>query len=360
MENNNNGNHDNDGNHEQNIININNNPDIYYNNGLRRNDNNHEEVNDDSIIIPLALRSEMLRILYELRIPLYGYGAMGGGMGGGGGAAALDDMEQAAAAVLARSLYDSRPVKHVIDITDDESGEKHGIRPMVYDPKNAEEMKINTACGIWQEDFEEGEQIKILPCNHAFKADAITKWLTTEKAECPVCRFKLASKEVIVQSDGIEAGGYEGSDGDGDGDSEGEGVHGDENAYQAQPRPHLHPQINEQRARENNIMSRRNNRIHNPAHAGGAADIGYDAYYGISMPMNRLLQMRNGLMNGARAGAGAGTGAGVEPRPQTSRIIQPPQVITNINNNYYINQYHISTEEQEQADIEEAIRRSLL
>jgi len=369
--NNNNGNHDNNGHHHRenddiiNIIEINN-PDIYYNNDPRRNDN-HEEVNDDSVVIPLALRSEMLRMLYELRIPLYGYAAVGGG-GGGGGAMAIDDMEHAAAAVLARSLYDSRPVKHVIDIPDDESGEKHGIRTIAYDPKTSEEMKINTACGIWQEEFEEGEEISILPCNHAFKAEAITKWLTTEKAECPICRFKLASKEVVVHSDGLGADGYEGIDGEGD--SEGEGVHGDENAHQAQPRPQLQPQpeINEQRARENDIMSRQNNRIHNPAHDGGAAYMGRDAYYGISMPMNRLLQMRTGLINGARAG-GVGAGAGVrlaharadlnsqqQPSPH---IIQPPQVVTNINNNYYINQYHISAEEQEQADIEEAIRRSL-
>jgi hypothetical protein len=357
---NNNGNHDNNGHHRRvnddniNIIEINNNPDIYYNNGLRRSDNNHEEVNNDSVIIPLALRSEMLRMLYELRIPLYGYGGVGAGRGG---AMAIDEMEHAAAAVLARSLYDSRPVKHVIDIPDDESGEKHGIRTLAYHAEISEEMKINTACGIWQEEFEEGEEISILPCNHAFKAEAITKWLTTEKAECPICRFKLASKEVIIHSDG-----YEGSDGEGD--SEGEGVNGDENAHQAQPRPQPQPEINEQRARENNIMNRQNNRIHNPAHAGGAADMGRDAYYGISMPMNRLLQMRASLINGARAGGGgarlAHAHADLNSQQQPSpHIIHPPQVITNINNNYYINQYHISAEEQEQADIEEAIRRSL-
>ena len=61
-------------------------------------------------------------------------------------------------------------------------------------------MKINTACGIWQEDFEEGDDIKILPCKHAFKAEAIMKWLTEEKAECPICRYALESKEIITRN----------------------------------------------------------------------------------------------------------------------------------------------------------------
>jgi hypothetical protein len=60
-----------------------------------------------------------------------------------------------------------------------------------------EELKINGACGIWQVDFEEGDDIKILPCNHAFNAEAITKWLKEEKAECPICRFSFKSKEVV-------------------------------------------------------------------------------------------------------------------------------------------------------------------
>ena len=367
MENNNgnNDNNDNNGNDDNinSIIDYNNNDGYNYNNN--NNNRNHEEPND-AVVIPLALRSEMLRMLYELRVPIYAYGAMGGGGGGGGGAVALDDMEHAVASVLARSLYDSRPVKHVIDIQDDETGETHGIRTMAYDPKTTEEMKINTACGIWQEEFEEGEEIKILPCNHAFRADALKKWLTEEKAECPICRFKLASKEVIVHQEHGGAGGayeadeyvdYRNYNNNNQGESDDEA---DDAVHPHHPHPHPQPQVDEQRARENNIMSRQNNRIHNPPHAGGAADMGRDVYHGISMPMNRLLQMRSGLINGARAGLYSQPAQSSQPM-QPPHIIQPPPVVTNINNynNYYINQYNISAEEQEQADIEEAIRRSL-
>lgn len=55
---------------------------------------------------------------------------------------------------------------------------------------------INSKCPIFHIDFEEGEIVTLLPCNHAFSPDAIKKWLENEKAECPICRFKLPSKEV--------------------------------------------------------------------------------------------------------------------------------------------------------------------
>jgi hypothetical protein len=273
-------------------------------------------------------------------------------------------MEEEAVAVLARSLYDARPVKHVIDVADGESDEKHGIREMTYDPETAEELKINTACGIWQEEFEKGEAIKVLPCNHAFRAEAITKWLTTEKAECPICRFKLDSKEVIIHPPVGEGAQYQYHDDD-DSDTEDEAEEPWQSLrQQSQPQP----LVDEQRARENNIMYRQNNVIYNRAHGGGAADMGRDVYYGMSMPMSQLLQMRGRLVHGGRAavaGGGVAGAAAAMPSSQSPQSPQPSQplqpIITNINNYYInrINQYQISAEEQEEADIEEAIRRSL-
>jgi hypothetical protein len=321
------------------------------NNNVNNNVNNNH--GDD---VPLAMHSHLLRMLYELRVPLWM--RQGGLVGGGAGAAGAydDDMEQAgAAAVLAGSLYDVRPVKHVVDIADGETGEKHGIREMAYNKEIAEEMKINTACGIWQEEFEHDQAIKILPCNHAFDAEAITKWLTTEKAECPMCRFKLKSKEVIVRPPAGDDNDMPALVSDDDIDDMPEPHH-----------PQPHPPVDEQRARENNIMYRQNNIIYNLAHGGGAADMGRDHYYGVSMPMNRLLQMRAGLVHGARAGGAAGGAAGAagvsgSQPPQLSQNHQH-RVVTNINYNYYvnpINRYTFSVEGQEQLDIEEAIRRSL-
>jgi hypothetical protein len=340
---------------ESDYNNVNNNADNNVNNNAVNNHNHGDDV-------PLAMHSHLLRMLYELRVPIW-MRQEGGG--------AYDDyvdnaMEQSeAAAVLAGSLYDVRPVKHVVDIADGETGEKHGIRQMAYNKEIAEEMKINTACGIWQEEFVPDQAIKILPCNHAFDAEAITKWLTTEKAECPMCRFKLESKEVIVRppaGDDNDMPALVSDDDDEDDDID----------DMPEPHPQPNPPVDEQRARENNIMYRLNNIIYNRAHGGGAADMGRDHHYGVSMPMNRLLQMRAGLVHGARAGGAAGAaggaaGVGVSQPPQLSQNHLHPHphpqnpIVTSINYYYVnpINRYMISVEGQEQLDIEEAIRRSL-
>ena len=46
-------------------------------------------------------------------------------------------------------------------------------------------------CPITLTDFNENDTITKLPCGHCFEPTAIDYWLSTEKAECPVCRFEL-------------------------------------------------------------------------------------------------------------------------------------------------------------------------
>jgi len=59
-------------------------------------------------------------------------------------------------------------------------------------------------CPILHTPFEEGEEITQLPCSHVFDTIAINKWLQTEKAECPICRYKMKSKEIkIEQAHGV-------------------------------------------------------------------------------------------------------------------------------------------------------------
>lgn len=65
--------------------------------------------------------------------------------------------------------------------------------------KFASTMK-NDKCPILLEKFKVGEEVTILPCEHVFTTEAITEWLVTEQAKCPVCRFELDSKEVKIQS----------------------------------------------------------------------------------------------------------------------------------------------------------------
>ena len=90
--------------------------------------------------------------------------------------------------VLANSLRDYGGVKNVIS----EKG-KQQLKNGSY--KNGEH--INNVCPITQEEFSDGDQIVILPCKHCFYPSGINRWLENNKAECPVCRHKLSSKEVL-------------------------------------------------------------------------------------------------------------------------------------------------------------------
>ena len=89
--------------------------------------------------------------------------------------------------ILYQSLNDVNPVRNVID-----SNNKQ-VEIITYDPNTVSQE----SCCITMEDLKVGEKIAKLPCNHCFNKEAIMEWLTTEKAECPICRFKLDSVEKV-------------------------------------------------------------------------------------------------------------------------------------------------------------------
>lgn len=356
-----------------------------------------EDIAMASILLPLA-RENLLDYLYASGLPLRPIQL--GGVGGGGGAIDMDGI----ASILANSLYDSRPVKNVVD----EKGMAE-ISEKTYTAQLADDLKINTVCGIWQDEFEEGEPIKILPCNHAFKSAAIDKWLTTEKAECPICRFSLSSKEVVCRPLYSDA-----DDADDDGNGSGGG-----GVVVVVDEQHVDQDVS--RISENNIAARLVGNIQNNSHREDPVRAVYAGAYAsrqsISVPINQLLQSRRNMIdNIARASGGARVASrwpvahnapapvAAEPvirhddeRPQyinhnyyfgdiiNQRVINNNEynpdepadadaeaeeddhinnrynnnnrynVYNNINNNYYNN--HVSNREHD--DIQEAIRRSL-
>ena len=340
-----------------------------------------------SVAMPLRNLS-LLDYLFAHNVPISPIVHAGAGAEGGGGDADV-------ASILARSLYDLHPVKKVIT----EEGQ-HTIVDKKFTASMVEELKINGVCGIWLEDFEEGADIKILPCNHAFKSEAIMKWLQKEKAECPVCRFSFQSKEVNENQALNLEDDEEDDRADDDDDDEDENADADAYAY-AEPEPE--PAQDDNIVRVNNIASRLGQSV-----AGRA-----NPNHFVSVPMNQLLQnvrmMTSSLrsrepMHAAMPLAGGGGGAAAAPISQASyanagrevraEAIQRSALNANNNNNYniinnnyyygmnnnndinnnydnnYDNNYyihHIRIDEmhhdvilnQEQADIEEAIRRSL-
>ena len=298
-----------------------------------------------------------------------------GGGGGAGGGSGFNGFESSAASILARSLYDRCPVKRVI------SEEEHGqLVEKKFTSSMVEELKINGACGIWQVDFEEGDDIKILPCNHAFNAEAITKWLKEEKAECPICRFSFKSKEVIEREEEEEE---------------------DEDEDAPAPVPAPAPADAHQESdivRVNNIASRIAEHVHGQAHQHHHHHLHHHHHHSVSVPMNQLLRSVRMMSSSVRpqepvrAAVPSSSGAALPPShapvgqevraeaverndvpPAYINAVSPDilNILNNINlrnidinglinNRFIINQnIYPDIDNQEQADIEEAIRRSL-
>tara|TARA_Y100001970_G_scaffold291479_1_gene428765 strand:- start:1939 stop:2889 length:951 start_codon:yes stop_codon:yes gene_type:complete len=91
--------------------------------------------------------------------------------------------------ILQQSFADTaqEKYKHILS----KEGEKQ-IKQEPYDP-TVHKIQI---CPITQNNFEQGKTVAVLPCSHIFEPEAINHWLHNEKANCPVCRHGLKSKEV--------------------------------------------------------------------------------------------------------------------------------------------------------------------
>ena len=116
--------------------------------------------------------------------------------------------------ILQQSFIDSSQnrYKHIISKEGEKQIKREHYNPTVH--------KIHS-CPITQNNFEAGQTIIMLPCGHIFEPEAINRWLHDEKANCPVCRYTLKSKEVQIET--LDASG----------------TFTQHNRRQAQPRPSI-------------------------------------------------------------------------------------------------------------------------
>ena len=96
-----------------------------------------------------------------------------------------NDMDYTTA--LAASINEENAYKNVLS----QEGESQ-LLERTFTKKDKEQA----TCPIMHIPFEIGDKITELPCGHIFDPDGIKKWLKDEKAECPVCRYKMKAKEV--------------------------------------------------------------------------------------------------------------------------------------------------------------------
>ena len=93
--------------------------------------------------------------------------------------------------VMEASLYDRSPVRVVIAPEAMQNLLETSVSVVLHN-------NDSQCCPITQEEFADGDAVLMLPCGHTFIKDAIQMWLETERAECPVCRYALPSREIIT------------------------------------------------------------------------------------------------------------------------------------------------------------------
>lgn len=54
----------------------------------------------------------------------------------------------------------------------------------------ADENDCSSKCLVCQFIYEEGENLRVLPCGHRFHAECVDQWLT-KKSFCPYCRHSI-------------------------------------------------------------------------------------------------------------------------------------------------------------------------
>ncbi|EFJ15489.1 hypothetical protein SELMODRAFT_118474, partial [Selaginella moellendorffii] len=60
-------------------------------------------------------------------------------------------------------------------------------------------------CHICLVEYEEGDQIRVLPCQHEYHQACVDKWLKEVHRVCPLCRGNVCSK-TIPATGNAEAG----------------------------------------------------------------------------------------------------------------------------------------------------------
>ncbi|KAI3630116.1 hypothetical protein MIR68_011551 [Amoeboaphelidium protococcarum] len=63
-------------------------------------------------------------------------------------------------------------------------------------------IRLATNCSICIDDFEEGNELKVLQCGHVFHSDCLQPWLCEKSGVCPLCKLNIAQEFWAVRDTG--------------------------------------------------------------------------------------------------------------------------------------------------------------
>jgi len=77
-----------------------------------------------------------------------------------------------------------------------ERGRGGGLCRALTSPKKEDPYFRHASCSICLDEYEMGEQIRVLPCQHTFHSECIFPWLTERSPTCPLCKAMFEAVHV--------------------------------------------------------------------------------------------------------------------------------------------------------------------
>jgi hypothetical protein len=71
--------------------------------------------------------------------------------------------------------------------------EIEGLAKKIWTKADGSEKSDDNMCSICYCDYEEGNELRVLPCDHHFHKDCVDQWLKVNKT-CPLCRQDIVPK----------------------------------------------------------------------------------------------------------------------------------------------------------------------
>ena len=61
----------------------------------------------------------------------------------------------------------------------------------IFSDEDESDSDEGPSCAICMTEYEEGDKLRVLPCDHEFHIDCVDKWLRLKKV-CPLCRHDIS------------------------------------------------------------------------------------------------------------------------------------------------------------------------